>query len=625
MLYDETFQPQRLDAVTLAAASRECSAVLAGARVQKIHQVGIVEYVLECWLPFEKKRPDTQAISPPTLDASSPAEVKEKPFTATHVYLNLNRQTPFFALLHESDWKPLFPNLKQHQSVSPLLASLRKHLQGARLLQVSCTPAEPVLRLRFHTTDELGFTSTVELIAELMGKYANLMLCDAESRRILQMMHVVDESQSRLRPLHVGGLYQDPPRPADRVPFEAVDVASVLTVAEGPYTPEAALKRLQAVGWGVSPLFFRPVLAACQQWEEARIQVQALQQTYQPVLKYGAGATHPVGYHGVALPGYVRHEGHVLSVLREYYWPWRCACIVEQARHRLRQPLRQKHRSLRERIMHVQEHRVSEDTLARLQEEGDVLMTLYGMKAFDTFKPLQPSYTPDINPLTGEPGVPLQVDERYTWLENAQRRYRQVRKAQGRNAYASEHTALLTQELLHIQTLEVMLEQATRLEDLPALEADLIQFKLLASPKRPAPTRRKPVKSRPEQHTGIETFELAEGLVLLVGRSSRGNGHLVSRHLRPMDWWCHAGEQIPGSHVILKTQGTPWEQGPLPDDILLRMAQAAAWFSAGQESSKVPVLFTRGKYVRAIPGSWPGHVNHTHEESVMVPPQHPSP
>ena len=59
---------------------------------------------------------------------------------------------------------------------------LRKHLSGAHLLSVEQIGFERVARLTFQTRDEMGFLAARHLIAEVMGRYSNLIFTDEKER-----------------------------------------------------------------------------------------------------------------------------------------------------------------------------------------------------------------------------------------------------------------------------------------------------------------------------------------------------------------------------------------------------------------------------------------------------------
>jgi len=110
----------------------------------------------------------------------------------------------------------------------------------------------------------------------------------------------------------------------------------------------------------------------------------------------------------------------------------------------------------------------------------------------------------------------------------------------------------------------------------------------------------------------------ATGSRILVGRSPSENAELTFRVAKPDDWWFHA-QNVPGAHVILQRHD---RSEPPPDD-LERAAALAAFFSKARASAKVPIDYTRRKYVRAQRNAPPGLVWYTNPRTLIVTPEGP--
>ena len=87
---------------------------------------------------------------------------------------------------------------------------MRKHLTGARIVSVSQLVNERVLFIELDTRDEMGFESRKKLVAELIGRSANLILVDHEGR-ITDCMRRMDFGGDALRRMLPGMLYRLPP------------------------------------------------------------------------------------------------------------------------------------------------------------------------------------------------------------------------------------------------------------------------------------------------------------------------------------------------------------------------------------------------------------------------------
>jgi predicted ribosome quality control (RQC) complex YloA/Tae2 family protein len=105
---------------------------------------------------------------------------------------------------------------------------------------------------------------------------------------------------------------------------------------------------------------------------------------------------------------------------------------------------------------------------------------------------------------------------------------------------------------------------------------------------------------------------VVEGFTILVGRSGSENDRLV-RLARSDDVWFHARE-VPGAHVVIRTDGRP-----VPNEVLQRAAELAAWHSRARGERKVAVSYTEARYVRKPKGAPPGTVTLLREQVIVVP------
>ena len=87
---------------------------------------------------------------------------------------------------------------------------LRKHLSGARLLELVQPPMERVVDLRLEALDELGDRVERRLVLEAMGRHSNLILLDGEGR-IMDCLRRVDSDMSARRQVLPGLFYRLPP------------------------------------------------------------------------------------------------------------------------------------------------------------------------------------------------------------------------------------------------------------------------------------------------------------------------------------------------------------------------------------------------------------------------------
>ncbi len=96
-----------------------------------------------------------------------------------------------------------------------------------------------------------------------------------------------------------------------------------------------------------------------------------------------------------------------------------------------------------------------------------------------------------------------------------------------------------------------------------------------------------------------------------MGRNSKEND-LLTRMAHSEDLWFHA-QGLPGSHVILRTQG---QATSLSD--LLFAAQLAAYYSKARGEKNVAVDYTAKKHVWRPRKAAPGQVLYTQGRTLFV-------
>ena len=136
---------------------------------------------------------------------------------------------------------------------------LRKHLAGSRITGISSLSFERIIEISVLTTDELGDRKDKRLIIEMMGRYSNIILVNAENRIFDSLLHV-DSQMSRVREVMPARPYVYPPVQGKLTPLEALQISSK---GELPLIAEAANrpleKALQESLLGFSPLLSREI------------------------------------------------------------------------------------------------------------------------------------------------------------------------------------------------------------------------------------------------------------------------------------------------------------------------------------------------------------------------------
>jgi predicted ribosome quality control (RQC) complex YloA/Tae2 family protein len=209
--------------------------------------------------------------------------------------------------------------------------------------------------------------------------------------------------------------------------------------------------------------------------------------------------------------------------------------------------------------------------------------------------------------------VRVPLDPRFDLPTNAQRFFRRSRKVKRGLEKLKSRIANLGNELDHLETLELMLENADGVEELDNLAAELREAGALALPAGMGKS-----KSSASASLGPRRFESSFEGVIMAGRSARSNEELTFKIARPEEMWFHAKGSA-GAHVVLRRSS----KEPASRAEIEEAAGVAAYYSKSRRSTYVEVLYTARKNVRKIPGAPPGTVRLVNHKSVRVRPALP--
>ena len=498
-----------LDALCLTAVAGEVRAAVQGGKIDKIYQPTRDEVVLYIRGPAGNVR---------LLLSANPGHPR------AHL-TERNRENP--------EQPPMFCML------------LRKHLQGARILELNQPPLERILDFRLETLDELGDRVERRLVLEAMGRSANLLLLDGEGR-IVDCTRRVDGDLARgQRQLLPGLFYRQPPAVDKLNPF-TLSPEELRLVLSNPLG-KAWDKLLLDSFTGLSPLVARELafragddsekLAAeleklGKAVEENRFTAYLLVRegkpvdfTFLPVLQYG--------------PETESIPRESFSALLDDFFSDRES--AERVRQR-GQDLVKSVTSARDRTARKLGNQAREleatKNRERLRELGDILTSnLHLMeKGMSTFRTMD-FYDPE----GGEVDIPL--DPLLTPQQNAAKYYKEYNKAKTAEEMLTIQIEKGEKELEYLNSVLENIALAEGEKDLQEIRQELTETGYLRRPKTAA-KRAKKVSGKPME------FRSSAGLRISVGKNNSQNYLLTTKLAYKCDIWLHT-QKIHGSHVML--------------------------------------------------------------------------
>ncbi len=437
------------------------------------------------------------------------------------------------------------------EAKTPFQRLLEARCKG-RLQRLEQIKLDRVVFLEFE--GEKGFVDTAptRLIFELTGRNANLMVSDLEGQ-IVGIDRPVTPAVNRFRELRSGLPYMPPP------PYQKLDPRTLRADELQPFVGKSfvqLIKNLDGVGKELG----------------AELSRRAHLSPETPLSHEHLSFIHRV------IHSLVEQPAERTNLSAELHAAWE---LEETAalRKPLCEALQRQIKTLQARLGDYQKALERLGEARRLRNWGDLLMA-YSHQ-------IQPGPSVRLEDFSGQM-VEISLETGLSPIQNASKFYSRAKRLE---AGAEKALGLIP---------------ATETE-IAELEHDLAQLEHLSRQELLAQNRK--IREKVPQ-VGLR-LQSPSGFEVWVGRNSKENDFLT-RSAHSEDLWFHA-QGLPGSHVILRTQGRP---APLPD--MLYAAQLAAYHSKARGEKNVPVDYTAKKHVWRPRKAAPGQVLYTQAKTLFV-------
>ena len=494
---------------------------------------------------------------------------------------------------------------------------LRKHIGSGRIVSVSQPGLERIIEFTIEHLDEMGDLRRKKLIVELMGKHSNIIFCRDDGVIIDSIKHVSAQVSS-VREVLPGREYFIPQtvEKANPLTFDEEDFSRRLSAA-----PMPVQKALYSNLTGLSPIVALELchLASIDADHSANeLSAAELTHLYHTLslmmedVREGRFAPNIV-YRGdeqvefASVPltcyegGAYRAQSFpsVSRLLETYYASRDTAVRIRQKSTDLRKivqtALERNYKKLE-----LQEKQLGDtEKRDKFKTYGELLNT-YGYELEGGEKELK-----CLNYYTNEE-IKIPLDPQLTARENSQKYFDRYNKLKRTYEALTEQTAATRGEIDHLESIATSLEIALKEEDLVQIKEELTEYGYIR--RHNAGGKKPKITSKPFHYLSTDGFHI------YVGKNNYQNEELTFKLASGNDWWFHA-KGIPGSHVIVKTDGRE-----LPDRVFEEAGALAAYYSKGRGSEKVEIDYIQKKHIRKVAGAAPGFViYHTNYSLVAAP------
>lgn len=499
---------------------------------------------------------------------------------------------------------------------------LRKHIQGGRISRIAQKNSERIIEIDFQVLDELGFTVSKRLIFEVMGKHSNIILINLNDGRIIDSIKRISIDVNRARQILPGLLYSYPPSQG-KTGFKEFLGLSV----NDEESNHADINHAISVNWhdandimnkvgGISP---RVAECICKSGFNMLKDIACQIESMSTETKVYSNGKKLIDFHVVSMDS-------ILSPIKSFNSP--SAAIDYFFEHKKEtNSMQQAKSNILKRINSVREklglklQRMQEDVLKAKQSDH---LRLYGeLLTANLHNIKKGKKTVCIVNYYDNSKVDINLDPRLSPNENAQNYFKKYGKAMNTIKEKQPMIDSVNDEILYIDTVIDHLNRASEMRQIEDIKEELIDEGYL----RIRDSKRKSKLSKSSISNGKINnplvFDLDSGRRIIVGRNNKENDVLSLKMASKSDIWFHT-KDIPGSHVVLQTQGVDLSviEKDFPNEIKTA-ASIAAYHSKGKSSENVPVDYTEIKYVKKPNGAKPGMVIFKNNKTIWVTPYIP--
>lgn len=489
---------------------------------------------------------------------------------------------------------------------------LRKHINNGRITKIWQPKLERIIHFEIEHLDELGDLCKKELIVEIMGKHSNIIFGNEDGTIIDSIKHVSSQMSS-VREVLPGRTYfiPDTMEKSDPLSVSFAEFQRVLTEK-----PMPLAKAVYTSFTGISPVVAEEIcyLSGIDSALTPReLSEDLLTHLYRQFTLYfeevTAGHFSPaIYYHGAepkefsALPlthfsQYIRKEYDSISrLLEDYYAEKNTLTRIRQKSVDLRRVVQTAlERNRKKYDLQAKQLRDTENR-EKFKVYGELIHT-YGYNLEPGAKKLEA-----LNYYTNEM-ITIPLNSTKTPQENALKYFEKYNKQKRTFEALTSLIEETRDDISYLESVSNALDIALSEDDLTQIKEELIESGYI---------RRKFTKKKVKITSKPFHYLSSDGYHIYVGKNNLQNEELTFHFASGNDWWFHA-KGIPGSHVIVKTNGEE-----LPDRTFEEAGKLAAYYSKNRGSEKIEIDYIEKKHVKKPKGGKPGFVVYYTNYSLMI-------
>ncbi len=466
-------------------------------------------------------------------------------------------------------------NYSDFEEPSTFVMVLRKHITNGIITSIIQNEYDRYLLLNIRALNELYDEKEYILSVELMGKYANLILIDKQTNKIIDALKKIPPYLNNKRTILQGAIFEIPESQNKLDPYNNFNINF----------EESLVKQIQGFSKQLEEeIRFR--LANNQKYEDIINQIKDSNSLY--ISSNNDYHIIPLTYlnlpykqvdikKGFDLLYYKANEKERIKIVTEDIYKF----IKRQIKH------------FDNKIIKLKQSLIESENLDEDRINGELLYTYSNLESKGLNKI-------DIQDYDGN-NKTIKLDPKLSVKQNANKYFTAYTKKRKGKVYIEEQLEIANREFEYFNALKEQLEIATYLDALQIKE-ELIKYGYI---------RKKTNKQKKNKKINLYQVKY-KGATITFGKNNTQNDYLSFDYGKPNNMWFHA-KDFHGAHLIVDNDK--------PDEDVLRMcANLAAYFSSGRMSNSVPVNYCLVKNLKKVKGAKAGFVTIKNYKTIYIDP-----
>ena len=466
-------------------------------------------------------------------------------------------------------------NYSDYEEPSTFVMVLRKHITNGIITSIVQNEYDRYLLLNIRALNDLYDEKEYILSVELMGKYANLILIDKETNKIIDALKKIPPYLNNKRTILQGANFEIPESQNKKDPYNDFSIDF----------EQSLVKQVQGFSKQLEEEI-RHRISNNEKYEDIVKQIKESNSLY---------ISSNNDYHVIPLT-YLNLPYKEVSIQKGFdilYYKANEKERIKTVTEDIYKFVKRQIKHFDTKVVKLKQSLIDSENLDKDRENGELLFTYSNLETKGLNKI-------DIVDYSGS-NKAIKLDPKLSIKQNANKYFTAYSKKRKGKVYIEEQLEIANRELEYFNALKEQLDIATYLDALQIKE-ELIKYGYI---------RKKVNKQKKNKKINLYQVEY-QGSIITFGKNNIQNDYLSFDYAKPNNMWFHA-KDFHGAHLIVNTDN--------PSEEVLRMcANLAAYFSNGRMSSSVPVNYCLAKNLKKVKGAKAGFVTIKNYKTIYIDP-----